>query len=138
MILFLDACAIIYLIEADAGFHPSIVATLGSLRARFPGSRLGVSRLSILECLIKPLHDRDGELIDSYRQFFAARDLLMVELDATVVETALRLRVDYGLRTPDALQAASALTIPSASHRFVTNDRRFERVVELESIQLMP
>lgn len=38
-------------------------------------------------------------------------DLLWVELGPAVVELATTLRARYGLRTPDALQAASCLQL---------------------------
>jgi predicted nucleic acid-binding protein len=136
MILFLDACTIIYLIEAEAEFHATAVGRLRDLRAQFPCSQLAASRLSLLECLVKPTRDGETALIREYRGFFAARDLLLVELTAAVVESTIALRVCHGLRTPDALQAASALTLPTDGHRFLTNDRRFERVAGLRSIQV--
>ena len=42
------------------------------------------------------------------------------------------LRAYYGLKTPDALQLATALI--SASHAFLTND---ERIPEIEGIQVL-
>lgn len=136
MILFLDACAAIYMIESEAAFHVRVVAALRDLRERFPGARLAVSRLSLLECLVKPMRDGDTDLIAEYRAFFAAGDLLVVELYAKVLELALTLRARDGLRTPDALQAASALALPAAGHRFLTNNRRFERVSALAVVDL--
>ena len=136
MILFLDACAVIYLIEAEADFHATVVATLRELRRRFPEARLAVSRLSVLECLVKPMREGTTDLVAEYRRFFAAADLLMIELDALVVESALALRARHGLRTPDAIQAASALTLPAHGHRFLTNDRPLERVAELFVVNL--
>ena len=136
MILFLDACAVIYLIESEAAFHARVVTTLRDLRQRCPDARLAVSRLSLLECLVKPMRDGATELMAEYRAFFAADDLLVVELDARVAELALRLRAGDGLRTPDALQAASALTLPADGHRFLTNDQRFARIDGLRVIDL--
>lgn len=137
MILFLDACAVIYLIESEADFHAAVVATMRELRGRFSQARLAVSRLCVLECLVKPTREGAGDLVAEYRRFFAARDLLMIELDEHVVESALTLRARYGLRTPDALQAASALTLAADGHRFLTNDRRFERVEGLRAVNLV-
>lgn len=136
MTLFLDACAVIYLIEAEGRFHASVVHTLRELRERFPGARLAVSRLSVIECLVKPTRDGAAALVMAYRGFFAAPDLHMIELDAGVVDLALTLRARHGLRTPDALQAASALTLPADGRRFLTNDRRFARVAALDVIDL--
>jgi hypothetical protein len=58
VILFLDACAMIYLIESEAAFHARVVVTLRDLRQRFPDARLAVSRLSLVECLVKPMRFR--------------------------------------------------------------------------------
>ena len=138
MILFLDACAVIYLLEAESAFHGAVVERMRGLRERFADARLAVSRLSVLECLVKPTRDRDSTLIQEYRAFFAARDLLLVEITADVVESALQLRARHGLRTPDALQAASAITLPARGHRFLTNDRSFARVEGLTPILLSP
>lgn len=52
------------------------------------------------------------------------------------MELALRLRADDGLRMPDALQAASALTLPADGHRVLTNDQRFARIDGLRVIDL--
>jgi predicted nucleic acid-binding protein len=136
VILFLDACAVIYLIESEASFHKTVVGALRGLRGRFPGARLAISRLSVLECLVKPMREGATELINEYRAFFAARDLLIVELDAQVVDLALTLRARDGLRTPDAVQAASTLSLRADGHRFLTNDRRFERVAALDVVDL--
>ena len=136
VILFLDACAVVYLIEAEAGFHAHVVGQLRELRGCWPGARLAVSRLSVLECLVKPMREGATDLIAEYRAFFGASDLSVVELDAQVVDLALTLRARHGLRTRDALQAASALALPSDGRRFITNDKGFERVSALNAVIL--
>jgi predicted nucleic acid-binding protein len=50
-----------------------------------------------------------------------------VELDRDVVELATAIRVRHGLRTPDALQAASCLQL-GADHLLLTGDASFQRV----------
>ena len=131
MTLFLDACALIYLIEAKEPFHGLVIAALRRMRQSHADTRLAVSRLSVLECLVKPVRDGDQGLIDDYRAFFSARDLTMVEITPTVMKTALGLRARTGLRTPDAIQAACALSVADGGCLFLTNDRRIDRVTEL-------
>lgn len=131
MTLFLDACALIYLIEAKEPFHGLIIAALRRMRQSHAETRLAVSRLSVLECLVKPVRDGDQGLIDDYRAFFAARDLNMIEITPAVMETALGLRARTGLRTPDAIQAACALTMVDGGCLFLTNDRRIDQVTGL-------
>ncbi|MDP2368845.1 type II toxin-antitoxin system VapC family toxin [Rhodoferax sp.] len=53
--------------------------------------------------------------------------LVWVELTKEVVELAAAIRVKHGLKTPDALQAASCLQL-GADHLFLTGDSSFKRV----------
>ena len=124
--LFLDACAIIYHVEAVEPF-------LGRLRKRvaeLDEEQVAVSRLSRLECLVKPLRDAQTGLLELYAQFFATDALTIVELTPGIVDHATALRAHLGLRTADALQAASALSL--ASPRFLTSDKSFKRVPGLD------
>jgi len=130
MNLFLDACLIIYLIESKEPFHTKIQATLRQLVDTYPDISIAISRLSVLECLVRPLRHQENNTIESYRTFFAKQDLQKVELAPEVVEKALWLRVRYNIRTPDALQAASALYLPGEVI-FLTGDKSFKRVSEL-------
>jgi predicted nucleic acid-binding protein len=91
-----------------------------------------VSRLSLLECLVKPVRERNTPLIERYRSFFSATDLTIVEIAPLVIERALLIRADSNLRTPDAIQAASALSLTEPAI-FVTGDIGFSKVSNLSS-----
>ena len=132
VIIFLDACIIIYQVEAVPAFHEKVRSAVSGILAEHPGSRFSVSRLSLLECLIKPVRERNTSIIERYRSFFAASDLAIVEIGPQVIDRAIMLRADTGLRTPDAIQAASALNLPEPSI-FITGDRAFSRVPGLKS-----
>ena len=67
--------------------------------------------------------------------FFAQPDLVWVELSKDVVELAAVIRVRHGLRSPDALHAASCLQF-GAAHLFLTGDAAFQRVVGLNVMVL--
>lgn len=127
MKLFLDACVIIYRIEDAFPWNTRLVAWLDNARAQHGAISIAVSRLSMLECRIKPLRDGDHALLSRYDEFFSAADLSIVELDADVVEGATRIRALAGLRTPDALQAASCLSLDRDAV-FLTSDVGFRRV----------
>ena len=131
MMLFLDACVVIYWIEAVEPFYSKLISTLRGIHTQYPEAVFAVSRLSWLECRVKPLHENDHFLLDLYEQFFAADNLNIIELDAQVIDTATHLRVQYNLRTPDALQAASALTV-SGQIQFITGDVKFKSIQELQ------
>ncbi len=127
MILFLDACVVIYRLEEVSPWNAKVAELLGGLRSEHPGSSLAISRLSVLECRVKPMRDENAELLERYDRFFAAPDLCTVDLDARVIEGATRLRARFGLRTPDAIQAASCLSLDEPA-LFISNDSVFERV----------
>ncbi|HCU25024.1 MAG TPA: VapC toxin family PIN domain ribonuclease [Deltaproteobacteria bacterium] len=133
MTLFLDACVVIYWIESHASFYAKFLKTLQKLRDENPSASFAVSRLSWLECRVKPLQEKNRRLLELYSNFFSMEDLKIIELDADVVGRAVALRADYGLRTPDAFQAASALTLEEEL-LFLTSDKAFRKVPELRVI----
>jgi predicted nucleic acid-binding protein len=69
----------------------------------------------------------DSGTLAAYDAFFARPDLVWVELTRDVVELAAAIRVKHGLKTPDALQAASCLQL-NANHLFLSGDKTFRRV----------
>ncbi|MFB6359654.1 MAG: type II toxin-antitoxin system VapC family toxin [Thiohalorhabdaceae bacterium] len=60
---------------------------------------------------------------------------MRVSLAERVLERATQLRADNGLKTPDAIQAASALALGEGV-QFVTADQDFGRLAELTVHQI--
>ncbi len=129
MKLFLDACALIYRFEGAAPFRAAAMNLMAQLTAQQASVELAVSRLSVLECRVKPLREGNTVLLKRYEDFFAA--VQIAELSAAVVDAATQLRARYGLKTPDALQAASAFAA-STHTLFVTADAGFAKVAGLD------
>jgi len=129
MRLFLDACALIYRFEGTAPFRTAAMDLMAQLSAQQASVELAVSRLSVLECRVKPLREGNAALLKRYDDFFAA--VHIVELSATVVDAATHLRARHGLKTPDALQAACAFVV-SERTLFVTADAGFAKVAGLD------
>lgn len=127
MIAFFDACALIYLIEGGEPFAGRVRDEIAEIAREHPGLGAAVSRLSWLECRVGPMRAGDNATLAAFDAFFARPDLLWVELAREVVELAAAIRVKHGLRTPDALQAASCLQLGSP-HVFLTGDASFGRV----------
>jgi predicted nucleic acid-binding protein len=124
VIAFLDANALIYLVEGSVPFANRVQAQLRELADANPGLRIAASRLSWLECRIGPMKSGDAETLADYDHFFTRPDLICVELTATVVELATVIRARHALKTPDALQAACCLQLGSP-HAFLTGDKAF-------------
>lgn len=127
MIVFLDASALIYLIEGRAPFAGKVRKELAATAKRHPDARAAVSRLTWLECRVGPMKTDDSGTLASYDAFFARPDLAWVELTRDVVELAAAIRARHGLRTPDALQAANCLQL-GKDHLFLSGDGAFKRV----------
>ena len=112
-----------------------LLGLIARLTARQAVVDVVVSRWSLLTCRVKPLREGNAPLLKTYDDFFAA--IHIVDLSAEVVDRATDLRVRHGLKTPDALQAASALSLPGEAF-FVTADVGFSRVTSLEVRLLSP
>jgi predicted nucleic acid-binding protein len=127
VIAFFDASALIYLLEGEPPFGERVRADVAEMEHRHPGMGVAISRLSWLECRVGPMKSGDAATLALFDAFFVRPDLLWIELTREVVELAAVIRVRHGLRTPDALQAASCLQL-GAAHLLLTGDAIFERV----------
>lgn len=137
LIAFLDASALIYLLDGEPAWATAVKRELQALAETRPNLPVALSRLSALECRVGPLKRNDQASLHRFETFFSQPDLHWVELTASVVEQATRLRVSHGLRTPDALQAACCLHLgPEAV--MLSGDADFCRVAGLQLRLLDP
>ena len=90
---------------------------------------IATSRLSRLECRCKPLREKQEGLLRLYDAFFRAKEVVVVEIEGPVIEKATVLRADVGLKTPDAIHAATAILCGASA--FWTTDQGFARCPEL-------
>jgi predicted nucleic acid-binding protein len=127
VIAFFDASALIYLIEGKEPFASKVRKELAASARKHPNLGAAVSRLTWLECRVGPMKTNDSPTLAAFDAFFARPDLVWVELTRDVVELAAAIRVKHGLRTPDALQAASCIQL-GADHLFLSGDSVFRRV----------
>lgn len=102
--IYLDSCLLIYAIEQDPLFGSRTVAALAAAAP----TRLAISSLAKLECLVKPM--RDGHLVLQQRYEAALAQLHLLDMSDAVFVRAAELRARFGLKTPDALHLACAQT----------------------------
>ncbi len=126
--IYLDACCIIYLVEAESPFHEVVVRRLLQHQAE-PASHLMTSRLSCLECRTRPVRENDLKLLAAYEKLFSAGRMLIIEITAEIVATATTLRARYGFKTPDAIHLASA--IGERADVFLTADSSLSRCTDI-------
>lgn len=123
----------IYHIEA----HPRYLPLTQRLFERVEQGRHEAvsSILSLTEILTLPFRKREADLALRYRRVLLEYPhLSLLPVDPATAELAASVRAHYDLRTPDALQVAAALRGEATA--FLTNDRHFARVRELEILLL--
>jgi predicted nucleic acid-binding protein len=62
------------------------------------------------------------------------RSLTIAGISPKIAEQAARLRASYNLRTPDAIQLATA--IEAGASTFLTNDQRLTSIMEIQILVL--
>jgi predicted nucleic acid-binding protein len=129
----IDTAPIIYFIEAHHRYE-AIVTPIFKLVA--DGRLIGItSAITLTEVLVQPFMSANVRLQQEYRDILLySPNFEVVPIDLDVAERAADLRARYGLRTPDALQIAAALS--SGCEAFVTNDSKLQRVSELRILVL--
>lgn len=125
--VYLDANGFIYSVERIEPYRTLLEPMW--LLAQAGQFEVMSSELVILETLVKPLREGDTILENLFRSLLSAREVRVIPATALLWEQAARLRATTGLKTPDALHAATALA--AGSTLFVTNDGGFRRVTGL-------
>lgn len=96
---------------------------------------LVTSGVTLLEVLVVPYRVGDSALARRYEALLTrSRGLTLVDLDRPILRAAAHLRATHGVRTPDALQLAAALS--GRCGAFLTNDRRLPSLPNLPVFQL--
>ena len=130
--IYLDTSGFIYSVERIEPYR----TLLGPVRQQAQTGRITIvsSDLTVLETLVKPLRDGDTVLEASFRSLFDAYEVSLITATRAVWEQAAFLRAKTGLKTPDALHAATALR--AGCTLFITNDEDFRRVADLPVVVL--
>lgn len=128
-----DTAPFIYLIEEHERFLPVVEPLFAAIdEERVAGV---TSTLSLLETLVVPYRAGNVALAERYEEIFAgSRGLTLIEIDRRVLRAAAALRARTGMKTPDAVQVASALSARCSV--FITNDRRLPPVPGLSILSL--
>jgi predicted nucleic acid-binding protein len=129
----LDSAPLIYLIEAHPIYRPLVRE---AVRRISDGQMAGITSVVTLgEVLVQPFARGDVLLQQRYRNaLLNGTGLRTLPIDEGMAERAAELRARYGMRLPDALQIAVAIT--EGCEAFLTNDRRLARVTELRVLVL--
>jgi len=129
----LDTPPFIYLIERNPAYRDVVREVFRRITAGLLTAHSSV--VTLTEVLTRPYRVGDDTLVRRYRRFLLrSRNYSLDSIDSAIAEQAASLRARYGLRTPDALQIATALSAGCTA--FLTNDARLQRVTELRVLIL--
>lgn len=93
------------------------------------------SIITVVEVLVHPLREDDAELAARYKEILLrAKHLTTYPLDERIALQAAALRASLNLRTPDAIQIATALI--GNADTLITNDKRLRVPAQLTRIVL--
>jgi predicted nucleic acid-binding protein len=123
--VYVDSVVLIYTVERFAKYWPVLRKVWQSLKQR--QVRVISSELALLETLVGPLKAKDARLCQLFEQMLLGRDMRLVPISQLHLREAASLRASIaGLRTPDAIHAATAIAERCSS--FLTNDMALKRI----------
>lgn len=129
----LDTSPFIYFVEQN----PLYVDLMREVFKRITNGDFQASSsvITLTEVLIQPLRQNNQTLADDYRDLlFNGINFRLFSLTASIAERAAEIRAKYNLRTPDALQIATALE--NGCDTFLCNDNGLKRVTEIQILVL--
>ena len=130
----LDTTLFIYHFEKHPVYWPLTQELLSGIEQ---DERKGISStITMMEIIVKPLSLGRIDIARKYEALLMNfPNLEVVDLDRDVIHQAARLRTDYRLRPPDALQVSACLL--SGAEVFITNDRQMIRIKEKLDIVIL-
>jgi predicted nucleic acid-binding protein len=131
--LFFDTAPIIYYIEK----HPDFGDGMDDLiRQAYVSRHVWVtSFVSWIEALTLPRRERNSDLEKIYKAWLEQTPFLsVIQSNPLVMRQAVHFRAEYGLKTPDAIQLATAQVCRADA--VITNDQDWKRVREMNVITL--
>ena len=129
----LDTSIFIYQVEANPRYVKLADEIFEWLE--HSGRSAVTSTITMTELLVRPYRDADEERVNAFYGLLSTYPHLeWVAPDLRIADTAAQLRALYRLKTPDALQAATA--VRSQATGFIANDLDFANVDVFETLLL--
>ena len=124
-----DTSIFIYHLEANP-VYVDLAGEAFSWLERLPNKAV-TSTLTLTELLVHPYRESDEQRVNQYYGLLSSfPNLDWIAPDLAIADEAARLRARHRLRTPDALQVATA--IRAGASALLTNDTDTARVKDVE------
>ena len=122
--VYFDTSPVIYSVEEhDVYCEPLLDIWLSHNNGKL---EIVTSELTLLETLVLPYRKKDPDLEFLYLDLLESSDVELVPISIDILKEAAQIRAVSGLKTPDSIHAATALS--SKCDYLLTNDPSFRRV----------
>ncbi len=130
-VVFLDTSPLIYYIEGHSDYQKELTDVFqANDRNEF---RFITSTLTLLEVLVHPMRMKKQGLAGQYEKILTSSETIeIVELNARIAKRSAQIRAEHHLKTPDAIQMATALE--NNAGVFLTNDKDLTKIGGIEVI----
>ena len=130
--VYVDTAVLIYTLEVNTDYFD----LLQPLWTKFQAGEIELisSELILMEVLVLPLRNNNESLISDYEQLLLNSAMQLVPIEQAILRQAANLRATSSLKTPDAIHAATALSINC--DLFITNDNGFRNLSNLPVVIL--
>ena len=132
-VVFFDTAPLIYYIEEN----PNYLKILDKLFEANNNRKFlfQTSVITLIEVLIHPMRKNKMTLVQKYQDILRHSSTIeLFDINTEVSILAAKYRAKYGLRTPDAIQMATA--VDAGAGFFLTNDLKLKNVNEIEVLIL--
>ena len=130
--VYVDTAVLIYTLEVNTDYFD----LLQPLWTKFQAQEIELisSELILMEVLVLPLRNNNESLISDYEQLLLNSAMQLIPINQSILRQAANLRATNSLKTPDAIHAATALSINC--DLFITNDNGFRNLSNLPVVIL--
>jgi predicted nucleic acid-binding protein len=129
----LDTSVFIYQLEANARYLPLTDPVFAWLER--PEHTAVTSTITMTELLVPAYRSGGEQMVDEFYSLLTTYpNLDWIAPGLEIADIAARIRAAHRLRTPDALQAATAIYAHATG--LITNDLAFERLERLDALVL--
>jgi predicted nucleic acid-binding protein len=132
-VVFFDTAPLIYYIEEN----PNYLKILDKLFEANNNGKflLQTSVITLIEVLVHPMRENQMTLVQKYQDILRHSSTIeLFDINTEISVLAAKYRAKYGLRTPDAIQIATAVDVDAGF--FLTNDLKLKNVNEIEVLIL--
>ena len=125
--IFIDTAAFIYFVERKPVYVDILRPVFNAIDAG--ELRAITTTITYSEVLVVPCRQKNRDLIAKYKMLLLETpNLTIVPFDLELAERTADIRAKHGLKTPDAIQWATAIRL--GVKFFLTNDRSFKQFFE--------